>query len=53
MPLGVLIFAPHPDDDVIGCGGAIIQHVRNGDDVTIAYMTSGGVQNGLGEPESL
>jgi LmbE family N-acetylglucosaminyl deacetylase len=36
-----MIFSPHPDDDIIGCGGTIAAHVREGDQVTIAYMTSG------------
>jgi LmbE family N-acetylglucosaminyl deacetylase len=37
----VVVFAPHPDDDVIGCGGTIIQHTKRGDHVTIVYVTSG------------
>jgi LmbE family N-acetylglucosaminyl deacetylase len=37
----VLVFAPHPDDDVIGCGGSIAKHIHQGDGVAIVYMTSG------------
>jgi LmbE family N-acetylglucosaminyl deacetylase len=37
----VLVAAPHPDDDVIGCGGSLIHHVRKGHTVTAVYMTSG------------
>jgi LmbE family N-acetylglucosaminyl deacetylase len=37
----VLVVAPHPDDDVIGCGGSIIKHVKAGKKVKIAYVTSG------------
>jgi LmbE family N-acetylglucosaminyl deacetylase len=37
----VLVVAPHPDDDVIGCGGAIIQHINDNDQVQIIYVTSG------------
>ncbi len=37
----VLVVAPHPDDDVIGCGGSLIRHVREGHAVTAVYMTSG------------
>jgi LmbE family N-acetylglucosaminyl deacetylase len=36
-----LVVAPHPDDDVIGCGGSIIRHIRRGHTVTVVYMTSG------------
>lgn len=37
----VLVLAPHPDDDILGCGGRIIQHVAAGQLVEIAYLTSG------------
>jgi glucosamine-6-phosphate deaminase len=39
----VLIFSPHPDDDVISMGGTIIRLVEQGHDVHIAYMTSGNI----------
>ena len=37
----VMVFAPHPDDDIIGCGGSIARHMRQGDQVGIVYLTSG------------
>ncbi|MFH1831192.1 MAG: PIG-L family deacetylase [bacterium] len=37
----VLVFAPHPDDDIIGCGGSIAKHRKNGHEVSVVYMTSG------------
>lgn len=39
----VIVFSPHPDDDVISMGGMLSALVRNGNDVTVAYMTNGSV----------
>ena len=39
----VIVFSPHPDDDVISMGGMLDQLVRNENDVTVAYMTNGSV----------
>jgi len=42
LPSGpVLVLAPHPDDEVIGCGGALRRHVEQGDCVTVAIATDG------------
>ena len=37
----VLIFSPHPDDDVICMGGTMARLVGQGHDVHVAYMVSG------------
>ena len=39
----ILCFSPHPDDDVISMGGILYKLVQNGNDVTVAYMTSGNI----------
>ncbi len=41
FPKRVLIFSPHPDDDVISMGGTFIRLVHQGHDVHVAYQTSG------------
>ncbi len=37
----ILVAAPHPDDEWIGCGGSLLKHIRGGNPVTVVYMTSG------------
>lgn len=37
----VLVLAPHPDDDVIGCGGTIAKCVKQGSQVKVVCMTDG------------
>jgi LmbE family N-acetylglucosaminyl deacetylase len=36
-----IVFAPHPDDETLGCGGTIIKKRRTGADVKIVFMTDG------------
>ncbi len=42
-PATVLVFSPHPDDDVISMGGTILRLVDQGHRVHVAYMTSGNI----------
>lgn len=37
----VLVLSPHFDDEVIGCGGTIIKHIRKGAKVTVVFFTDG------------
>ncbi|MFB9056889.1 glucosamine-6-phosphate deaminase [Mariniflexile ostreae] len=39
----VLIFSPHPDDDIISMGGTFRRLVDQGHDVHVAYQTSGNI----------
>ncbi len=39
----VIIFSPHPDDDVISMGGTFLRLVEQGHDVHVAYQVSGNI----------
>ena len=43
FPKNVIVFSPHPDDDVISMGGTFIRLVQQGHNVHVAYETSGNV----------
>src|SRR5438046_7255856 len=38
----LLVLAPHPDDEVIGCGGLVAQHLAEGRSVRVVVATDGG-----------
>lgn len=46
FPKRVIIFSPHPDDDVISMGGTLRRLVQQGHDVHVAYQTSGNIAVG-------
>lgn len=37
----VLVISPHPDDEIIGCGGTLIKMLKEGSRVTILQLTDG------------
>ncbi len=41
MKLDILVFAAHPDDAELGCGGTIISHINKGKKVGIIDLTRG------------
>ncbi|MBB3209898.1 glucosamine-6-phosphate deaminase [Rhodopirellula rubra] len=43
FPKRILLFSPHPDDDVISMGGTLIRLVDQGHEVHVAYQTSGNI----------
>ena len=44
----VLVIAPHPDDEIYGCGGAIALHRKTGVPVSVVILTGGEV---FGQPD--
>lgn len=55
MPKIVAVIAAHPDDEILGCGGAMASHIKNGDEVHVLIMaegiTSRGVERDRGKDE--
>jgi glucosamine-6-phosphate deaminase len=45
LPAGkrIIVFSPHPDDDVISMGGILNKLHQNGNEITVAYQTSGNI----------
>jgi len=43
FPKRVLIFSPHPDDDVISMGGTLMRLAEHGHEVHVAYQTTGNI----------
>jgi len=41
MKKKVIVFAPHPDDETLGCGGTIAKRLSQGYEVVVVYMTDG------------
>jgi LmbE family N-acetylglucosaminyl deacetylase len=35
----IVVFAPHPDDEIFGCGGSILKWMEEGHDINIIYVT--------------
>jgi glucosamine-6-phosphate deaminase len=50
-PKKVVIFSPHPDDDVISMGGTFARLIQQGHEVHVAYQTSG--SNAVSDDEAL
>lgn len=48
-PKRIVVFSPHPDDDVIGMGGTLIRLVDHGHEVRVVHMTSGA--NAVGDED--
>jgi len=51
---GALVLAPHPDDEVIGCGGTLLDIAELGGSVTLVQVTDGSDSAAFtSEPESV
>lgn len=46
FPKRIIVFSPHPDDDVISMGGTLMRLVQQGHEVHVAYETSGNIAVG-------
>jgi LmbE family N-acetylglucosaminyl deacetylase len=47
LPRRAVVFSPHPDDEVLGCGGTILKKRAAGARVHLVHMTDGGASTTL------
>lgn len=41
MKKRLIVFAPHPDDETLGCGGTIVKRLKEGYEVNVVFLTDG------------
>lgn len=41
VPKRILVFAPHPDDEIVSCGGTILKYQKLGSEIIIVITTAG------------
>jgi LmbE family N-acetylglucosaminyl deacetylase len=46
----VLVLAPHPDDEAVGCAGTLLRHRQSGDQLRALFVTDGRASRALGLP---
>ena len=49
----ILVFAPHPDDEVLGCGGTIAKHMERDNTVYVTFLTNGEMSGSFNNPEQM
>src|SRR5262245_35787478 len=49
----VTVLAPHPDDEARACAGAILRHIRSGDDVVVVIATDGRLAGAAALPDDV
>lgn len=52
--MSIVVVSPHPDDEVIGCGGSLIKHARAGQAITVITLgarLSSPLERDLGEAD--
>lgn len=47
----VLVIAPHPDDETLGCGGTLLKHKNSGDNIYWMIVTTIRSENGCSEED--
>ncbi len=47
----ILVLAPHPDDESVGCGGVLLKHAKQRDQSHVVFLSSG-EKGGRGRPEA-
>ena len=49
MSRRVIVIAPHPDDETLGCGGTLLKHIKNQDQVYWLIVTEARAADGFNE----
>lgn len=47
----VLVISVHPDDETLGCGGALLKHQHAGDEIYCAFVTNGNQDQAASIPQ--
>ncbi len=47
----ILVVAPHADDETLGCGGTLLRHIENGDEVHWLLVTGMSIESGFTEQQ--